>query len=234
MVSQSLKMAGVATLGAGVGLVIGYKIAEKRLGARFEERLETETAGMKEFYTNVKQKYDSPEEAAAALIPESEENPDDPRVKKMRTQYNKIVKGEEYDGLSEFEERQEDEPPAADAKVVSRNVFDDQNIDGPYIITQDEFMANETGYEQATLTYYEKGDTVADTRDDIIDNVDAVLGKTFATAFGEGSSDPNTVHVRNEKLQMEFEVVRSERSFDEDVLGISSDEAPHRRVRREG
>jgi hypothetical protein len=221
---QSLKMAGVSVLSAGIGLVVGYKVAEKRLGDRFEERLETETAEMREFYTNVKQKYESPEEAAAALIPEvTVEVPvvEDPRVRTQKIQYNKIVKTEKYveDPLDEFAESCEIEG----GTVVHRNIFE-ETLDGtPRIITQDDFMTNETGYEQATLTYYMKGGVLTDQRDEVIDNAEEVIGVMFAGHFGEGSSDPNTVHIRNDKIRMEFEVVKSERSFEEDVLGQESD-----------
>jgi hypothetical protein len=216
--SRSLKAAGVAILGTGVGFAIGYKFAEKRLGARFEERLETETAGMKEFYTNVKQKYDTPEEAAAALIPQPEEEVSvDPRARHHKVQYHKIVKEEHYgDPLDEFAEACEID----ETVTVRSNVFDDQPPGTPRIITQDQFMANENGYEQATLTFYAKGGVLTDQRDEAIDNAVDVVGDLFLVNFGEGSSDPNVVHVRNDKLYMDFEIVRSERSYNEDVLGL--------------
>lgn len=215
---QSLKMAGVATLSAGVGLVVGYKIAERQLGARFEERLEAETADMKEFYTNVKQRYNTPEEAAAALIPQTEEVAEDPRVKTQRIQYNKIVKQEKYDGLNEFSEA--GESCEIEETVVTQNVFEQaRDLNQPYIISQEEFIENERGFEQATLTWYSRGGVLADVRDEPIGNVGEVIGNDFSTRFGDGSSDEHTVHVRNEKLRMEFEVVKSDRSYEEDVLG---------------
>ena len=212
--NQSLKMAGVAVLGAGVGFAIGYKVAEKQLGERFETRLEEETADMREFYTSHKKTYDTPEEAAAALIPQPEEAPEDPREKTQKVQYHKIVANKGYDGVNVFKEGCEVEEPE-----VHRNVFDEQPHDGPVIITQEDFMANETGYEQATLTYYVKGDTLTDQRDEIFENAIDVVGPLAVHNFGEGSSDPNTVHVRNSRLQMEFEIVKSDRSYEEDVLG---------------
>lgn len=230
--NQSLKMVGVATLGAGIGLVIGYKVAEHRLGERFEKRLEEETADMREFYTAHKKTYNTPEEAAKALIPQTEETPEDPRVKAQKVNYNKIVK-QYVDPLDEFKADQ-GESCETEEKVVHRNVFDDQPLDGPVIITQEDFMQNETGYEQATLTFYLKGGVLTDQRDDVIDNAEEVIGPLAAHNFGEGSSDPNTVHVRNAKIQMEFEIVKSERSYEEDVLGQDASEAPHQRVRRQG
>lgn len=223
--NQSVKMAGIAVVGAGIGFAVGFKVAERRLGAEFDKRLEEETREMREFYSSVKQKYETPEEAVAALIPEKKE-PEDPRVPNSRTQYNKIVK-----------ETYVDIPDPSEAEIEkaeqARNVFDDKarNPDVPYLISQEEFMANDPGYEQATLTYYEKGGVLTDQRDDVIDNPKDVLVPDFATRFGYESSDDNTVHVRNEKLQMDFEVCRSERSYEEDVLGQTDDPvSPHRKV----
>lgn len=227
--NRSLKTAGAAVLGVGIGFAIGYKLTEKRLIKEYEDRMQQEEELIKEFYsvTQNKKPYATPEEAAAALITEPTEEVEDPRIRVQKVQYNKIVKEQAYDGdpLGEFEEGCEIE-----AQVVVKNVFDDQLPGVPTIITQDDFMSNETGYEQATLTFYAKGGVLTDQRDEVIDNPDDVLGTMFSTAFGEGSSDENIVHVRNNSLQMEFEVVKSERSFEEDVLGQEDAEtASHRR-----
>lgn len=224
---NTLKTTIVGVLGVGVGFAIGFKHAERQMGARFEERLEEETAGMKEFYTNVKQPYKSPEEAAAALIPQNDAA--DPRVKSQKVSYNKIVKTEGYiDPLSEFEQTEELIVP-----VVHANVFDPPSGE-PKIITQDEYMLNEPGYEQTSLMFYANGGVLTDLRDDVIENVGDVVGTMFSTNFGHGTSDPNTVHVRNDSLQMDFEICMSDRSYEEDVLGQVESETPNQRVRREG
>lgn len=228
---ESIKFVSGFILGAGVGLVVGYKGMEKRLAEQYEQRLEDETAGMKEFYShsNDKPTFKTPEEAVAALIPEAEQ---DPRVKAQKVQYHKIIK-ENYEPS--------DEELAADGKdaaceideTVHQNVFQEsRNPEKPYIITQDEFMTNETGYVQATLTYHAKGGVLTDDRDDVFENGPTVLGDEFPSRFGQDSSDENVVHVRNEPLQMEFEVVRTDLSYDEAVLGVDYDEAPHKRARR--
>lgn len=233
---ESVKFFGGFILGAGVGLAVGYKSMEKRLQEQYEERLEQETSDMKEFYSHTKEKqtFKTPEEAVAALIPEKE-MPEDPRVKAQKIQYNKVVK-ENY-----LPDEPSDEELAADGEsgtceideTVHQNVF--QEARGPiepYIITQDEFMANETGYQQATLTYHAKGGVLTDDRDDVFENSASVLGDYYAANFGKDSSDENTVHVRNPSLQMEFEVVSTDLSYEEAVLGLDADEAPHKRVRR--
>jgi hypothetical protein len=218
---NSLKTSVVGILGAGIGFAIGYKIAEKKLAVRFEERLTEETKGMREFYTNVKKPYATPEAAVKDLIPEPA--PEDPRVKKQNTQYNKLIKEEKYVSPETV--------IAGESGVVIQNVFDM----GPVVIDQDEFMTNELGHEQATLTYYEKSDQVCGERDEPIDNSEIVVGTAFKTHFGDGSSDENVVHIRNSGLHMDFEVVRSFGSYEAEVLGMTDDSVPpHKRVRLEG
>jgi len=217
--NEQIKLAGVALLGAGVGFVVGYKVLEKRLSIQFDERLEQETKDMKEFYQAVRQPYSSPEEAVQALVlPEVAK---DPRVKNNATQYHKVVPADE--ALQEFKEP---------AKPVIKNVFDG-SAQSPRLITQDEFMANDPEHQQATLTYYEASDQLCGEADDPIENEEIVVGTEYKRKFGWESSDDNVVHVRNDGLRMDFEVVRSNGSYEKEVLGVEDDSLPpHKRVGR--
>jgi hypothetical protein len=206
---NSLKVVGAALMGTGLGFVVGYKLAERRLSEQFDQRLDEETAKMREFYQVAKKPFDTPEEAVAALI-----QPSDPRVKNEKIAYHKIVTTEGYEGGTD------PIPPATPMEETKSNVFDVQrDLSRPYVISQDEFTQNESETEQNTLTWYEQDDVLVDERDDIVDGADITLGQNFRAQFGQQSSDENTVHIRNDKLGLEFEVVRSERSYKEDVLG---------------
>ena len=85
-------------------------------------------------------------------------------------------------------------------------------------------MENESGYSQATLTYYTVEKVLTDARDNVIEDKFALVGGGGVSMFGEQSSDPNTVHIRNPKLHMEFEVVRHDGSFNQIVQGIGPNE----------
>lgn len=218
--NDSIKMAGAAVVGAGVGFFVGFKVLEKKMEARFDERLETETKDMREFYETVRQPYASPEEAVKDLIPPAST---DPRVANGKVQYNKVV--------PQAKREEKEIVPTPPAPV--ENVFENE---GPKIISQDVFMENDTEPEhvQTTLTYYEKDDQLCGENDEPIDNPDLVAGLEFKTNFGTDSSDPNVVHIRNNKLQMDFEIVRSMGSYVEEVLGGQPDTSvpPHKRVGR--
>lgn len=214
--NQSIKMAGVAVVGAGVGFFVGYKLLEKRLEEAFDERVEQETAKMKEFYSVVKKPYASPQDALKDLVPEPPLADGDPREPNMRTAYHKIVQSEYTDADSA--KAVADSPTPTEA--VSKNIFETQRDNSkPYVLDHKEFEENESGFGQSTLTWYEADDTLTDERDEILSSPTDVIGSEFRTLFGQGSQDDNTVHIRNEKLGLEFEVVKSDGSYKREVLG---------------
>lgn len=218
----------VGTGSFGLGIVVGYKIAQQNLALRFEQRLEEETRKQKEFYeiaTVDKKAFASPEEAAAALIPSGtvlkETSVLDPDAVGIldKIAYHKIAK--QY--TPEKEEQEPEETPAItfpdNSQVEHHNVFEDK----PVIISQDEFSENETNYTQSTLTWYEKDGVLCDERDEVVEEVDDAVGRENLRHFGQDSSDPNILHIRSLRLQMEFEVVKHESSYRQVVLGIDED-----------
>lgn len=111
---------------------------------------------------------------------------------------------------------------------------DRRNPDEPYIITHDEFMENENGWQQNTLTYYNGDDILTDDKDVPIPDIDAVVGSDSLTKFGYGSRDKNVVYVRNEALESDYEITLSMGEFSKEVAGFNElrHSAPIRRFRR--
>lgn len=99
-----------------------------------------------------------------------------------------------------------------------------ENPDVPYILHHDEYFENETEYEQSTLTYYVGDDTLVDEASMPVGDDASVVGNNALTAFGHGSKDKNVVYVRNEALEMDFEIVKDERKFSVHVLGFDDDD----------
>ncbi len=117
------------------------------------------------------------------------------------------------------------------AEMVVSNIFSDisdddwdyeyerstRTEDEPYIIHVDEFVSDEMGWDsQSTITWYEGDQILTDTHDTPIYNPTSVVGEL---RFGHGSKDPNVVYVRNEKLQAEYEILRDEGNYMDEVLG---------------
>lgn len=89
----------------------------------------------------------------------------------------------------------------------------DENPLKPYVISPDEFGERD-GYPTVSLTYYEDG-ILTDESDEIIRNIDDVVGEDSLLHFGEYEDD--SVFVRNDDLKIDFEILRDVRKF-KDVL----------------
>lgn len=120
--------------------------------------------------------------------------------------------------------RQEQVPVSA-TENEDAEVMPARHPDKPYIITVDQFMT-ETLHDdnKQSLVFFEGDGTLCDERESILTNVEELVGQANLHHFGLGSRDRNAVYVRNEKLKMDIEVVRDDRSFQEAVLGIKPKE----------
>lgn len=207
-----------AVAGLLVGGCIGYKIAEKRLVSEFEKQLDKETNLLRRMY---KPEYETPEDmvkklhgeaarnvmsdpvyAAAVEAMAEYQNPDPVAYHKIRESGVTVVKD-----------------PAAEEIVTTRRIFEPVDDRGEiYVLTGEEYEAEEAGYEHVTWTYYAKDGVVTDIHEDRIEDYANFLGTGFVEQFGAKNDDPNVVHVRNEIVMIDYEIVRSEGSYTEEVL----------------
>jgi hypothetical protein len=228
---------GAALLASScIGAGIGYLAAVKKLSAEFDNRLEEETAKMRTFYTHTpQQKYNTPQEAVADLVvPEVVGEKLTEYQGGQKTAYHKIVPSKadtevvDADGTIRLKEAKVHEITA-----VEENIFEKQatvDPDKPHIISQEEFLENEPGHEQISLTYYEADAKLTDEQDDLIDEVEKTTGLDFIVNFGYKSSDERVVHVRNMALALDFEISKSDGSYSREVLGV--DEEPMQSARQ--
>ena len=131
---------------------------------------------------------------------------------------------------------------------VTRNVFTDsqpaddnfdydeevksRTPDAPYVITHDEYMEAEPEYNQVILTYYIGDDVLTDDKDQPIDETDATVGDDNLLRFGHGSKDNKIVYVRNDRLDLDFEILQSHGSYVEEVLGFIEHSDHRSKIRR--
>lgn len=94
--------------------------------------------------------------------------------------------------------------------------------DRPYVIHDDERHEME-GYSDISLTYYTKDDVLCDERDEVMDPArrDDTVGEANLDRFGHGSGDPHVVFIRNDNLEIIYEVVQSPNSYAEEVHGFT-------------
>lgn len=131
----------------------------------------------------------------------------------------------------------EDTPDVEKFTPQTRNVFQEvppvdhewdyheetrkRSPDFPYVIHYDE--RNEIEYQEVTLTYYAGDDVLCNERDEVVDPQDRerLIGEKNLDRFGHGSNDPSIVYVRNDRLELIYELVKSPHSFAEEVHGFS-------------
>lgn len=106
-----------------------------------------------------------------------------------------------------------------------------RNGDTPYVIHHDEFMEGEKDYEQQQLTYFKGDDILIDNRDEVVQDTEATVGDSNLLRFGHGSKDRNIVYVRNDRIELDFEIVQDEGSYTEKVLGFLEHSDTPRRFR---
>lgn len=94
----------------------------------------------------------------------------------------------------------------------------------PYVVHTDEYRENLLEHDQKDLTFYEGDGVLCGDNDVIVDDQDEAIGIDNLNRFGHGGADGNTVHVRNEVREIDYEVVRSHGSYSLEVHGIDPDE----------
>lgn len=211
--NNKLKFGLVAGASSAVSLVAGAYAGYFAASRRLEERFEQELIETKAFYA-YQNKYLTPQDAAAELILETEA----------------AISLSEYLG---------EEVPVPTGKVdkkqlgdisipVARNIFQKEAPSAeewaqivnardkgrPYIISQDEFLSVESGFEQVVITYYQNG-VITGENDEPLDAGDvSSLFEEDHLRFGYMSNEENVVYVRNNKLGMEFEIHRVDEEYD--------------------
>lgn len=148
-----------------------------------------------------------------------------------------------------------DQPPRVEPEIKStevQNVFiqggqeevfewdwheerKDRSPDAPYVIHVDEKYDDASqGYDMVTVTYYEGDDVLCNDRDEVIGHTDRgeLIGEGNLYRFGHGSGDPAIVYVRNDKVEIIYEVIRSPHKFAEEVHGFTHDSPAYRNLER--
>lgn len=209
------------------GAVIGAKVAIDRLGAELREaadkELQEEIAKAKEFYSvlHKKKEFETPEQALEALHPEA-------LTVAVAARALQNYKGQNLD-------------PRPELKEVTKNVFTDakyiqepfdyeeelkrRDPERPYLITEDEFIEAGPNYDQVEFTYYEGDGVLTNAQDDMVENLDIVVGNDNLMRFGHGSNDENIVYVRNVEMEMDIHIVRSPGKFSVEVAGFNDDDS---------
>lgn len=130
------------------------------------------------------------------LAQEAEEEVRDYYARK--TEHEKILTSEGYVTAESAEKKEEGR---AERMTESK----------PYVIRPDEFDELDD-YDVESLTYWSDG-VLTDDNDDVIENVDEIVGIDSLTHFGEFEDD--SVFVRNDRLKCDYEILIDYRAYSE-------------------
>jgi hypothetical protein len=186
-----------------MGAVLGMFVTAVYLNDKHRRFLEEETEYFERIIENIKSRLDK-EDTKEDLVPFIEDAPkDENKVLVMsKDRYKKVIKN--YREESEFP-REED------------------IIEKPYVITFEEFCEGYDNHDKITINYYKADDTLADENEEIIDDVESLIGEESLSRFGDGSEDPNVVYVRNERMAIDYEIIKLESSYSEVVSGCNEE-----------
>jgi hypothetical protein len=233
-------------IGAATGALIAFKVAYKRAETKFSQIADDEIDDMREHYQarlraleGESQKGDLSEivKEKGYVSPEAENNsqplmavsPPDAVVEKaadaVSEETTRIPPPVPADPAPEAEVRNvfRDAPEEADIRPTWDHTAElaKRNPDIPYVIHYDERHDFED-YSDLSLTYYEADDVLCNERNEIIppNEREALVGEKNLDRFGHGAHDQDTVIIRNDRLELLIEVVRSRGSFVEEVHGL--------------
>ena len=196
--NNALKNLFIFAVGAAAGAVATWKL----LNDKYEKLYHEEVEAYKEYH---KEKSDK-----ATSVPKPEPEPE---VKKEEYIHkvdqdpimNKLRDTIERAGYTDY----------STAKV--KNESEEKDI-RPYVIRPEE-LGDQIGYDVIELTYYADG--VVAEEDDVMDDVDEVIGIDSLGHFGQFEED--AVCVRNDRLKCDYQILLDERKYS-DVI----DKEPNR------
>ena len=192
-------------LGAAAGSLVTWKLIEKK----YMDMADDEIRSVKEMYRSkivnsevLDEKNDDMfvDREAPELTDEGKKLVE--KLNELTTSYTSDDEKPDYTAYSQAKEK--------------HNVFDDAipeepevKHDEPYIIDPTEF-GEFSEYEQIELTYYKDG-VICENDTDMIDPYDILGDIDVADHFGEYEND--RVFVRDDRRQVDYEILRDERTF---------------------
>lgn len=185
---NKLSNALIFLCGCAVGVAATYQYFNKK----YEEDIAEDRESMRQAIANIKSEEMEESVKAAEAAKEKPE----------LSEYAAKLQESGYTNYSSISSGKPDEPEQQDK----------EELDKPYVITPDDFGEFDY-YNQISLTYYADG--VLTEGDDIIEDVDDIVGEDSLTHFGEYEND--AVHVRNDRLKCDYEILWDNRNYSDVV-----------------
>ena len=209
-----LVKAFIFTAGAAIGSVVTWKVIKTKYEQISKEEIESVREEYQRLTKIMRMEIDACRKATAAhtkvddaVDEDDADYPDDDdrdftEKEKEQVEYYKITsryRGSYEENSENNEEGEED----GDDEVPY--------INGPYVITPEDFASSPPGYNCCPLDYYKDG-VLADGWGVPMD-IEETIGEEALDHFGEYVDD--IVYVRNERLELDYEITRDPRTYKE-------------------
>ena len=173
-------------LGAAVGSIATWRYIDKK----YEQIAQDEINSVKEVF--------SKREAGFTDDADAKKKVDNAKEKPNVVEYAAKLREQGYTNYSDMADEKTEE-------VKEEPMI----VDEPYIISPEEFGEFDD-YEKISLTYY-ADQILADDNDELVDDIEDVVGFDSLNGFGEYEDD--SVFVRNDRLKCDYEILLDERMF---------------------
>lgn len=180
--------------GAVIGSLATWQFTKKM----YERIAQEEIDSVKETFTAIRGRDKNNDETLSETAKSKNELTDimsDPVEESDKIEYSKIIDANGYG-----EEKEE-------VKNMNKR---------PYVIKPDEFDELD-GYETRTLTYYSDGYLTDAIDNEIIDDVEELVGFDALNHFGEYEED--SVYVRNDIERCDYEILKDDQKFADIICG---------------
>ena len=189
--NDSIKNIFIFAVGAAIGSVVTWKMLKNK----YEQLAQEEINSVKEVFSREKRlKNNSVDDC------KDEEN-DEPVLRKPVdiSENARVIQKNGYTGYSGLNKEEEKEP----------------QIDRPYVISPEEFGELDN-YRTIGLTYFADGVLADDDDDEVVEDVDNVVGFDSLNHFGDYEKD--AVHVRNDTMKCDYEILKDRRNYSDVLL----------------
>lgn len=216
---KKVVIAAAALAGAAVGAVSTYFLTRKSIEKKYADSFDAEVEKARTYYKKLykQDEFATPEKAAENLHTSAKAVD----MALPADTLQEIVSKLEYGSAAVTTVRKPTKSEATRRGSKVTNTYEAEYVprENPYIVTDEEFMNDDTTRAKISLEYFAVDDVLLDEDEQIIDNVEELVGADNLGRFGFRSNDVNVVYIRNDRLEMDFEVTRREGSYKEMMEG---------------
>lgn len=180
-------------LGAAIGSVVTWKYIKHK----YEQIAQDEIDSVKEVFLK--------RETDISLDENSRSKAEHAKDKPSVVEYAARLREQGYTTNYSNGEKNEKEESKPMRVLITRPLADNK----PYVISPEEF-GDQEDYDKISLTYY-ADKRLADDNDELVEDVDNVVGLDSLNSFGEYEDD--SVFVRNDILKCDYEILLDQRKY---------------------